>query len=222
MGACTIGGFTNWDRIRTLRQRWEATQPFGAAAGWAAEFQRLLPHKELYQDRFILLSDGPYSNVCAADIGLTDNAWQQASLTIRLEHECAHYFIRRALASMRSNMLDELIADYMGIVAAVGHFRADWFLHFIGLEAFPSYREGGRLQNYRGTPPLSDGAFVVLQALMKAAAEHVERFDHDHIHTGEAALMLVVLTHMTLEELASEAAPDLFSPTPWPQCVSVP
>lgn len=46
-------------------------------------------------------------------------------------------------------MLDELIADYAGIVAAWGRYRADWFLRFVGLEDYPRYREGGRLQNYR-------------------------------------------------------------------------
>lgn len=74
---------------------------------------------------------------------------------------------------MRNNMRDELIADYQGIVAANGgRYRADWFLRFIGLEAFPEYRQGGRLQNYRGQPPLSDGAFKILQVLVKDAAEN--------------------------------------------------
>ena len=29
---------------------------------------------------------------------------------------------------MRNNILDELVADYMGITAAAGRYRADWFL----------------------------------------------------------------------------------------------
>lgn len=104
-------------------------------------------------------------------------------------------------------MLDELIADYRGIVGATGYYRADWFLRFLGLESFPYYREGGRLQNYRGQPPLSDRAFKILQALVKAAAENLERFDAEHTDklkdSNIQPLMLTSLTYLTLEELAS-------------------
>lgn len=208
MGACMVAGFNNWDRIHQYRQQWSAQNPANCSeASWAAEFGRLIPQKELYQDRFIILSDGPYSDVSASDIGLKEPQWRRLSLTIRLEHECTHYFTHRLFASMRNNLLDELIADYRGIVAATGYYRADWFLRFLGLESFPVTREGGRLQNYRGQPPLSNGAFKILQALVKAAAENLERFDADH--AGELrtlygqTLMVMALTYLTLEELAS-------------------
>ena len=208
MGACMVAGFNNWDRVRSLRQQWAAQNPSNCTdTNWAAEFKRLIPQKELYQDRFIILSDGPYSDVSASKMEIWEPEWRRLSLTIRLEHECTHYFTRRLFGSMRNNLLDELIADYRGIVAATGYYRADWFLRFLGLESFPDYREGGRLQNYRGQPPLSDGAFKILQALVKAAAENLERFDAEH--AGELrslngqTLMLVALTYLTLEELAS-------------------
>jgi hypothetical protein len=140
-------------------------------------------------------------------MGLKEPQWQRLSLTIRLEHECTHYFTRRLFDSMRNNMLDELIADYRGIVAATGYYRADWFLRFLGLESFPNYREGGMLQNYRGQPPLSDGAFKILQALAIAAAENLERFDAEYADklrdSNIQPLMLMSLAYLTLEELAS-------------------
>jgi hypothetical protein len=208
MGACIVSGFNNWDRIHSLRQQWSARNSGNCSeSSWAAEFQRIIPQKELYQDRFIILSDGPYSDVSARDMGLKEPQWQRLSLTIRLEHECTHYFTRRLFDSMRNNMLDELIADYRGIVAATGYYRADWFLRFLGLESFPNYREGGRLQNYRGQPPLSDGAFKILQALAIAAAENLERFDAEYADklrdSNIQPLMLMGLTYLTLEELAS-------------------
>ncbi|MEH2229412.1 MAG: hypothetical protein V7K71_07160 [Nostoc sp.] len=108
--------------------------------------------------------------------------WLRLSLIIRLEHECCHYFTRRVFGSMRNNVLDELIADYQGIVAANnGRYRADWFLRFVGLEKFPNYQEGGRLENYRGNPALSDGAFRILQVFVKQAAENLEIFNQNHI-----------------------------------------
>jgi hypothetical protein len=208
MGACIVSGFNNWDRIYSLRQQWsERNSGNCSESSWAAEFQRIIPQKALYQDKFIILSDGPYSDVSARDMGLKEPEWQRLSLTIRLEHECTHYFTRRLFDSMRNNMLDELIADYRGIVAATGHYRADWFLRFLGLESFPNYREGGRLENYRGQPPLSDGAFKILQALAIAAAENLERVDAEYADklrdSNLQPLMLMALTYLTLEELAS-------------------
>ncbi|MFH7026292.1 MAG: DUF7005 family protein [Heteroscytonema crispum UTEX LB 1556] len=123
------------------------------------------------------------------------------------QFNCGEYVNRRVFGSMRNNMLDELIADYQGIAAVNGgRYRADWFMHFIGLESFPDYREGGRLQNYRGQPPLSDGAFSILQILLKQAAQNLEKFNSLHfseLGTPEnRARLLTVLSSLTLEELA--------------------
>lgn len=80
---------------------------------------------ERLQIRFIILSDGFYSAVQASELGLSSEEWKEASLIIRREHEYAHYFTRRVFSSMRNNMLDELIADYMGITQAMGTYRAE-------------------------------------------------------------------------------------------------
>jgi hypothetical protein len=212
-GALMVSGYNNWSRIGELRRRWEALPAAGReTATWSEEFQRLQPRRELYQDRFILLSDGPYSAVPAADLGLGEAEWREMSLTLRRDHECTHYLTRRLFGSMRNNLLDELIADYTGMVGATGRFRADWFLRFVGLEDFPRYRPGGRLDLYRGKPPLSDGAFRVLQALVKQAAENLERFDAG-LPPGprspeETALLIAALASLRLEELAAEGAEE--------------
>lgn len=205
MGACMVAGFNNWDRIRQYRQQWEANHPDNKSeAKWASEFKRLIPKKELYQDRFIILSQGPYSNVSAQDIGLSEVEWLRLSLTIRLEHECTHYFTRRLFNSMRNNLIDEFIADYRGIVSATGCYRADWFLRFMGLESFPNYREGGRLQNYRGS--LSEGSFKIIQSLVVSAASNLESFERQQTNSINPTVMLTTLCCLTLEELASDEA----------------
>lgn len=197
-GALMISGYNNWERLHGLRRRWEALDPEQReTATWSAELARIQPQRELYQDRFILLSDGPYSAVPAADLGLDEASWREMSLVIRRDHECAHYFTRRLFGSMRNNVLDELIADYTGIVAAIGRFRADWFLRFIG----------ARLEMYRGDPPLSDGAFRILQGMVKAAAENLERFDA-RLPSGprtleQRSLMIAALASLRLDEIAS-------------------
>ena len=211
MGAVTVSGYNNWDRIRELREAWESCNPDDIlGTGWADAFSRIIPQKERYQDRFIILSHGPYSGVPALRMGLTEAEWAHKSLTIRMAHECAHYFTKRVFSSMKNLLMDEMMADYMGITAAAGKFRSDWFLRFVGLEDFPNYRSGGRLENYRGDPRLSDAAFRILQLLVKRAAENLETFDSKHRDhqqaSGGRAVLLTTLTFLTLEELASNRA----------------
>ena len=172
-GALMISGYNNWTRIRAL----------------GAEFRRVQAQKELYQDRFILLSNGPYRAVPAAELGLSEEEWREMSLVIRREHECTHYLTRRLFGSMRNNVLDEILADYAGITAAAGGFRADWLLRFLS----------ARLDLYRGDPPLSDGAFRVLRALLEAAAGNIERWDGP----GDRTARILTLASLRLEDLAA-------------------
>jgi hypothetical protein len=186
-GALMVGGFNNWARIRELRSRGQ-------------EVTGTTP-KELYQDRFILLSDGPYSAVPAVELGLADDEWKEISLAIRRDHECAHYFTRRLFGSMRNHAHDELIADWAGLVAATGRFRADWFLCFLGLEDPSRYRPGGRLDIYRGD--LSDAAFAALHEVIRSAALNLESFDAPLETLEDRARMLTALASLRLDELAS-------------------
>lgn len=207
MGACIVEGYNNWHRVRQYQQQWLEKHQ-NQELNWAVEFQNLIQRPELYRDRFILLSRGAYSNVSAAELGLDEQTWLEISGKIRLEHECTHYVTRRWFGAMRNNILDELIADYRGIVGAIGRYRADWFLHFVGLEAFPNYRQGGRLENYRGEPPLSAGSFQVLQKLVKNAAENLEKFEQKSDPFSrtkqEEMEILMALATLRLEELASD------------------
>jgi hypothetical protein len=209
MGACIVAGYNNWDRVAALGPAFESLvvgsptrQPRWGAVG----------SKALYQDRFIILSSGPYSGVPAGDLGVDPNEWLRISLTIRLEHECAHYVTRHALGTMRNSMLDELIADYIGLVWGAGRYRTAWFLRFLGLDASSGCREDGRIHTYRGTPPLCDGAFAILQRAIRRAARHLEAFDEAHRpsawDTVEAARMIVALAATGLEGLASDDACD--------------
>jgi hypothetical protein len=213
MGACLVAGYNNWDRVAALHRDFALRHPDDRTGeGWATAFRDLLPRKELYQDRFILLSAGPYSATPAEAIGLSADKWRSVSVRLRLEHECTHYVTRQAFGTMRKSLLDELVADYLGIVEAFGTFRAASFLRFMGLEAFPRYREGGRLQNYRGSPPLSDGSFSVLQPVVRRAAETLERLDlcarWRPMAAAEKGRVIFALTRVGLEGLASVEAKD--------------
>jgi len=78
---------------------------------------------------------------------------------------------------MRNRLADELIADYMGIVAATGSFRADWLVRFLGVERHPVYRPGGRLEEYGGDLALDGGSFRVLCAAVERCARNLEAID---------------------------------------------
>lgn len=201
-GALMVAGYNNWSRIGELQRRWESLEPSQReTASWAEEFSRIQTQRELYQDRFILLSDGPYSAVPASDLGLGEEEWKEFSLLIRRDHECAHYFTRRLFGSMRNHVHDELIADWAGMVGATGRFHAGWFLRFLGLEDYPRYRPGGRLDLYRGN--LSDGAFSVLHGIIRSAAMNLESFDAPTDTLEDRARMLTALASLRLDQLAS-------------------
>lgn len=181
MGACLVTGLNNWDRIAAYRERWARGQPDGGSEkAWAEEFARLVLQKALYQDRVVILSGGPYSATAALDAGLPEDEWLARSLVIRREHELTHYFTYRVFGRIRSHVLDELVADFVGLVRAFGRYRADLARRFLGIECFPAYRPGGRLEGYRGTPPLSNEAFAVLTRLAHTGIEVLEQVSVRH------------------------------------------
>lgn len=158
-----------------------------AIKGWKDLFGK--PH------RAILLSDGYYSAVAPGDIGLKEEDWLQKSFLLRRAHECAHYFTLRAYGFMNNALKDELIADTMGMIEAFGEYRADLFLRFMGLENYPLYREGGRLQNYlpKDRQPTQE-EFKEMQQTAYSAANALEKFLRNHPeylkdHAGKLALL---------------------------------
>ncbi len=175
MGAALINGINNWDRIDTLKKEWQQANPF---ENWNIYFKKhIIPNTSLYKDKLIILSTKPYSGVSANSLNISSKDWKKYSLTIRLEHECTHLFTLKHYGHMANNMHDELIADYMGIHKVLGKFNSNWFFNFIGLENFPEYRFGARLENYLGNPPLSKEAFNILKIIIKNATDNIANFD---------------------------------------------
>mgnify|MGYP001793367225 FL=1 len=148
MGGAIINGINNWDRIHRLKKEWQQSNPFGS---WGAYFkEHILPYPKLYKDKIIVLSTKPYSNTTAKNMNLPLTQWIDYSLQIRLEHECAHLFTLKYFGQMDNNIHDEIIADYAGITKVLRQFNKEWFLYFMGLENYPHYRKGGRLENCLG------------------------------------------------------------------------
>jgi hypothetical protein len=212
MGACIVTGLNNWDRVARYRSAWE--RALGSEAtqdAWAEELRSFASRKELYQDRFVILSTGPYSAVSAAAAGVEEGDWLRHSLIIRREHELTHYFTFRLFGVMRNHLLDELLADFAGLVGAFGVYREELALFFLGLESFPSYRPGGRLECYRGNA-LSDAAFAVLVCLGYRAVRNLARFADANRELledlGGLARAILAFGSVGLETLASDEMLD--------------
>jgi hypothetical protein len=208
MGACFVKGLINWDRVAEHRRRWEAAEGAeGDDDAWRVEMGRLSANKALYQDRFIILSRGPYSGVAAADAGMDEAAWLDRSHVIRREHELTHNFTWRIFGIMRSHATDELVADFVGLVRAFGHYPVDLARRFLGVERHPAFRSGGRLANYRGNPPMSDGDFARLCELAYLATAnlgHLAESRRDDLRDPlHLARVTFELTLLDLEALAS-------------------
>lgn len=129
MGASTIIGLNNWDKVR---------------AG-----------EDNYKDMIIVLSSGNYSNVSATDVSratdgklkLSDDEWIEKSIIIRKYHELRHFVDRRLRPDDIDVLRDEINADRDGLIAAFGYYDTDLARLFLGIEG-TEYRQGGRLENY--------------------------------------------------------------------------
>ena len=215
MGACLVKGLTNWHRVALHRERWQrqrgdADDSTDDGAAWTEEFQRLAARKELYQDRILLISSGPYSSVPAEEVGEPGPAWLARSLRIRREHEAFHYLTLRLYGQIRSNLLDELLADLAGLLAADGAYSPELALRFLGIGRDGAIRADARLRLYVSEPPLGTEAVAVLANLAVRAIHNLAQVTVDSGRDLgdplERAAFLLALADGALEELADPAA----------------
>lgn len=121
--------------------------------------------------QLIVLHEAPYGSVEAEHVpgDLDAAAWLAASTTLRLEHELTHLATKRLLGEMRLNLLDELIADCMGMVAALGCFDAALFGRCLGVDV-----DNGRWLSYTRELSASE-ACAAVQLVMTRARELQDR-----------------------------------------------
>lgn len=168
---------------------------------------------QLWRDKFIIVSSGPYSGVPAAALGYVEKEWPAVSLRIRVAHESTHYVARRLFPRLKFSLQDELIADFAGLMQATGSFAARTFLTFMGLEHFPSYRPGGRFENYQKELRVSPESFLAVGRLLVEAARHLEagvagwspaRWESQQV------LLVAMLTAASLEDIAAGNCQAIF------------
>ena len=72
--------------------------------------------------------------------------WVRLSREIRLHHECAHVVCRRTMPDDALAVWDEVTADAVGLLCALGRYDAELAARFLGVseQGFA----GGRLEEY--------------------------------------------------------------------------
>jgi hypothetical protein len=180
-GAIPVVQTPSWtDFLQLVRALAHRGEPVALADGVHAQAVSGLIHWGLIHTfgrqsraRLIVLHEAPYGSVQASDVhgDLTEAEWLQASSSLRLEHELTHLATKRLLGAMRLNLLDELIADCMGMVAALGRFHAELFGRCLGIQSAT-----GRWTTY--TRDLSGAeAHLALDLVMVRARELEQHLD---------------------------------------------
>lgn len=170
VGAVTLIGLYNWDKIRTHQSEYLA----GGGEDWNAEFRRFTSDRKNFTDTLILLSAGLYSNVPASVPGLEEEEWLLRSCDIRLYHELTHFVCRGLYPDRVDVIRDEVLADCMGLLYAFGSYDTALALRFLGITA-EGLLPGGRLENYTAEEE-RPAAVERVRALTKETAELVKDY----------------------------------------------
>ena len=181
-GATLVKNYNNWLRINIHRSSITGSIPKDPA---------------LYRDYIVLLSHRNYSGIPPEMFGLESADWRQKSIILRCEHEAAHYMTERFYHSSKNEIHDEIIADFMGLTAAFGDYDPDKFLTFLGLDNYPKYRSGGRLEIYLQT---GGDNFGLLCETLQHAARNIAAY---YSETGcERITMFHILCRTSVADMA--------------------
>ncbi len=142
VGAITYRGLADWGKVTAAHEAYLAD----GGDDWGAEFGRLAKQPGAFRSEIIVISEGPYSNVSAADTPYDEGEWTRVSREIRLHHECAHVVCRRTMPDDILPVWDEVTADVTGLLCATGRYDASLAARFLGI-ADTGY-VGGRLVEY--------------------------------------------------------------------------
>lgn len=142
VGAMTFMGLADWGKV------FDAHEAYVASGGddWGHEFARLAKEPRAFRSEFVVISEGPYSNVPADETPYAPDEWLRISREIRLHHECAHVVCRRSMPDDVLPVWDEITADVVGLLFATGGYDASLATRFLGVSERGF--TGGRLEEY--------------------------------------------------------------------------
>lgn len=211
MGASLINGINNWSRIKNFEDEWKTK--YSAFNSWQNDFKnKIVPYPTLYKDKLVIISRKPYSNVNSQLLQLDNSEWLNISEIIRIEHECTHLYTLNNYGSASNNLHDELIADYVGICMATGKFNKEWMLHFFGLNDYPKYKRGARLENYLENIKIDSVEFTSLLSIINSAIQNIDLFDQSLGNKNireDISFRIDALCQTDLLSIASSNGPEI-------------
>ncbi len=171
VGAQTIIGVRNWKKIR---EHMEPCTGLSEDDYWK-ELVSFASDKSKSTDILILISSGPYSALPAKTAGMAEEEWLKVSQDIRYYHECAHFICRRKDPEKILPLWDELTADLVGMLKAMGKYDPSLAAAFLGVSE-NGYTEG-RLIHYlseeekENPDEAASEVYAVIQQLARKAAD---------------------------------------------------
>lgn len=200
--------FRNTARIAVYRDRYQKKKALmNLNTTWRDEYAKILLRKELYLDSLIAVFGGGASAVSADDMGLPEDEWNAKSIVIGREKETIKYYMKRIFMVEKPHPYVELIAYYIATKTALGSFQADKLLKIMlpGPDSkLPACGLGAEKEKF--SPKIYD----VLKKLIEKAAHNLEDFEKiyaNELEVHDQNLILISLTNITLEELASTIEP---------------
>jgi len=166
VGANTVRGLINWEKIRTHKLQYISS----GGKDWQSEFKRFTADRKNYLDSIILLSAGNYSALPAHEVELTENEWREKSLIIRKYHELTHFVCRSLYPDNIEPICDEVIADMIGMLAAFDHYDPKLAKLFLGIDG-DRFRSGGRLAHYVESDSLSNAIATAIDLIERSASQ---------------------------------------------------
>lgn len=142
IGSFYISGINDWSRIHAHKADYLAQ----GGQDWPQEFSLFTANPDNYKASIILLSEGPYSGMEAMNTAYTEQQWLDISREIRKYHELTHFVYRKHCPGKRNAILEELLADCIGLVFATGEYDPQLAQAFLGI--VDGKYQGGRLAQY--------------------------------------------------------------------------
>ncbi|MEG0963153.1 MAG: hypothetical protein RSD28_03375 [Lachnospiraceae bacterium] len=162
IGAMLISGVINWKKIKEHKKQYLLS----GQEDWNAEFRKFTTVASNFKDQVLVISNGPYSNVFPKQLGYSKSEWNEISVQIRLYHECTHYICRTKYPQTKDAVRDEVIADCIGLLGAIGKYDEILALEFLGIDIHGN-DTGGRLSFYVSSEAIEKEAMRALHLVEK-------------------------------------------------------
>ena len=166
VGAITYRGLPDWMKVAQAR----VAYLLAGGKDWAEEFARLAKQPGSFRGELVVISEGPYSNIPAAQTPYDEEEWLRISREVRLHHECAPVVCRRVMPDDVLPVWDEVTADVVGLLCATGRYDAKLAALFLGVT--PEGFAGGRLSEYLSPEQLDN--IDAISAEVYGALEKIE------------------------------------------------